>query len=1262
MRKIIALCLGILLAVGFVAVPAQKAAAADATTIYIDLVSSTTEILKKNSTVSGSTAADARGYIRGRVLLLDANGELATTFGGSAIEDATLDMQSINAGSDFQYATTGVTETLTFAAAGSEKISINLEAAYQEFAIRYDDGSVPLIDFTGAETLQFTLKKGTTTLSQTAAITIKAPEANCYVIRTGQISTLPEVLEEISATRKNNDSTKAEAGSSVTVHVFAACYSNGKYYFTDNVPVTGSYVLVQGLALSPAVTSTTNAQTIMNPWLFAPGFTYTVAQTMAVISNGYASASVQVSDLKIPEVLNLTGASTTADNMDDYLDGSGAYKLYWVPFALGTRAIGDQLNDVDANEVLQVAATQNLGLSSSAPSDYDTSIHKPAACTKINIVGLPVNSIASDGVFGYTGIVDNNNNAFSAFTVSALDAYFLLNATKKDWKSKPSSFKVAGTKGNYICGAIVGQDTYGNPAPFGSSAATFALKKTAAAVVTPQELFIPGGAATWATSPWLTSDGKVTCQSAYQAFLPFAITSTDVAGTASLADLYIDAANSSNITVKTVEDVDSASEGVIFSMQDYIASITNTYTPAVAGDDIAMKAEGSGSGAEKAYDLRGVVKTASKSAKQLKIGKKDTTSALTEFALSNKSGTNVAQDDIAIFTKTKTTEPVFIGYTGQTNGTLAIQCVTVTANMEAADPGDIDLSTITNYIGSSIVTLDDEDHDTLNLNNSFMVFDGYGNSYTSIEESEAIAHVYTVDANGAATTTEFPGADPDTSYASPNSTVEVGFDLAQITDNTTKAAVVLKSDSGAVASQPTIITLRKLNALTAEAYYVPAAGINNHPYIFYIADQNESMVKPVTVTTNNGNDGVGNQLEVEIEADDNGTTSASDTEKLTTKTEYLVKTARLNTGKKSMDIDLGSDYGDVALNINLFPDFEKPVIVEPLVAIDCGFEITITDNIDVDAAATVVTVKNASGEDITSKLLQSVASDNGTQAVIQVKGTGTGSFTVSIIAKDKAGNEQTGSKIISVTTATDCAISAECLTVDPAVIQYGDPMTAITVTGKNTSFVQGTTDVTLDCGAVTLTTEAVTVNSGTEVTFNITPPTTGTADATCDITVTTGEETITCADKFQVVSEIVTPCIDNDNDTYGEGCAAGADCNDNDSAINPGATEICGDGIDQDCSGTDLECPITCELTLSKSSIRAGLILPRVFVLGISSTSDEFDNRGKVSFDGDGIIKLLQLPGNGRITVIGLVMPKAKGTTITVSVEGCDGTADLSVE
>ena len=46
--------------------------------------------------------------------------------------------------------------------------------------------------------------------------------------------------------------------------------------------------------------------------------------------------------------------------------------------------------------------------------------------------------------------------------------------------------------------------------------------------------------------------------------------------------------------------------------------------------------------------------------------------------------------------------------------------------------------------------------------------------------------------------------------------------------------------------------------------------------------------------------------------------------------------------------------------------------------------------------------------------------------------------------------------------------------------------------------------------------------------------------------------------------------IDKDRDGFTE---EHGDCNDSDPSINPNATEICGDGIDQDCDGSDLPCP-----------------------------------------------------------------------------------------
>lgn len=47
-----------------------------------------------------------------------------------------------------------------------------------------------------------------------------------------------------------------------------------------------------------------------------------------------------------------------------------------------------------------------------------------------------------------------------------------------------------------------------------------------------------------------------------------------------------------------------------------------------------------------------------------------------------------------------------------------------------------------------------------------------------------------------------------------------------------------------------------------------------------------------------------------------------------------------------------------------------------------------------------------------------------------------------------------------------------------------------------------------------------------------------------------------------------------DQDRDGDGFSPNqGDCDDDDSAVHPEATEICGDGIDQDCSGADLACP-----------------------------------------------------------------------------------------
>lgn len=137
-------------------------------------------------------------------------------------------------------------------------------------------------------------------------------------------------------------------------------------------------------------------------------------------------------------------------------------------------------------------------------------------------------------------------------------------------------------------------------------------------------------------------------------------------------------------------------------------------------------------------------------------------------------------------------------------------------------------------------------------------------------------------------------------------------------------------------------------------------------------------------------------------------------------------------------------------------------------------------------------------------------------------------------------------------------------------------------------------------------------------------------------------------------------CTDVDGDGYflEPGCTGATDCNDSDGSINPGAVEVCGDGIDNNCSGTvDEACADPATDTIVE------LIDENGFVIGSMTAGD----CGKTVFydvpAGPYFVEVTK--GETHFARLGFVVPDGKSPArviVKAETEDDDDEASLEVE
>ena len=169
----------------------------------------------------------------------------------------------------------------------------------------------------------------------------------------------------------------------------------------------------------------------------------------------------------------------------------------------------------------------------------------------------------------------------------------------------------------------------------------------------------------------------------------------------------------------------------------------------------------------------------------------------------------------------------------------------------------------------------------------------------------------------------------------------------------------------------------------------------------------------------------------------------------------------------------------------------------------------------------------------------------------------------------------------------DCAPASTTTTVAPTTTTLPPTTTTIPVTTTTYPPTTTTLPVTTTTVAPTTTTLPVTTTTVPTTTTTIPPTTTTMPPTTTTLPVTTTTITTTSTTMTTIAPTTTTvpfsttttttstttstttvpPCPDDDGDGYHDEACGGDDCDDSDPDVNPGAVEVCDNGIDDDCDG-----------------------------------------------------------------------------------------------